>query len=76
MSATLPNLSLLASWLGAELYQTDYRPVPLHEHLKVGTNIYDKSLSVVQQFTPSLHIKVTETDYGSEMMQFTIPASE
>ncbi|XP_072239390.1 DNA polymerase theta [Leuresthes tenuis] len=57
MSATLPNLSLLASWLGAELYQTDYRPVPLHEHLKVGTNIYDKSLSVVQQFTPSLHIK-------------------
>ncbi|XP_060940746.1 DNA polymerase theta [Limanda limanda] len=57
MSATLPNLSLLASWLGAELYQTDYRPVPLLEHLKVGCNIYDKSLSVVRQFTPALHIK-------------------
>lgn len=60
MSATLPNLSLLASWLGAELYQTDYRPVPLQEHLKVGCNIYDKSLSVVRQFTPALHIKVTD----------------
>lgn len=58
MSATLPNLSLLASWLGAELYQTDYRPVPLHEHLKVGCTIYDKSLSVVRQFTPALHVKV------------------
>lgn len=58
MSATLPNLSLLASWLGAELYQTDYRPVPLHEHLKVGCNIYDKSLSVVRQFTPALYVKV------------------
>ncbi|XP_067353215.1 DNA polymerase theta isoform X2 [Channa argus] len=57
MSATLPNLSLLASWLGAELYQTDYRPVPLQEHLKVGCNFYDKSLSVVRQFTPALHIK-------------------
>nr|XP_019955937.1 PREDICTED: DNA polymerase theta [Paralichthys olivaceus] len=57
MSATLPNLSLLASWLGAELYQTDYRPVPLQEHLKVGCNIYDKSLSVVRQFTPALQIK-------------------
>ncbi|KAG7238373.1 hypothetical protein INR49_030880 [Caranx melampygus] len=57
MSATLPNLSLLASWLGAELYQTDYRPVPLQEHLKIGCNIYDKSLSVVRQFTPVLHIK-------------------
>lgn len=59
MSATLPNLSLLASWLGAELYQTDYRPVPLQEHLKVACNIYDQSLSVVRQFTPALHVKVT-----------------
>ncbi|XP_034713616.1 DNA polymerase theta isoform X2 [Etheostoma cragini] len=57
MSATLPNLSLLAGWLGAELYQTDYRPVPLQEHLKVGCNIYDKSLSVVRQFTPALRVK-------------------
>lgn len=60
MSATLPNLSLLASWLCAELYQTDYRPVPLQEHLKVGCNIYDKDLSVVRQFTPALHVKVSE----------------
>ncbi|XP_040891156.1 DNA polymerase theta [Toxotes jaculatrix] len=57
MSATLPNLSLLARWLGAELYQTEYRPVPLLEHLKVGCSIYDKSLSVVRQFSPALHIK-------------------
>lgn len=57
MSATLPNLSLLANWLGAELYQTDYRPVPLQEHLKIGCNIYNNNLSVVRQFTPALHIK-------------------
>ncbi|XP_032417968.1 DNA polymerase theta [Xiphophorus hellerii] len=57
MSATLPNLSLLASWLSADLYQTDYRPVPLQEHLKVGCNIYNKSLSVVRQFAPALNIK-------------------
>lgn len=60
MSATLPNLSLLASWLCAELYQTDYRPVPLHEHLKVGCNVYSKDLSVVRQFAPALTVKVSE----------------
>ncbi|XP_055014299.1 LOW QUALITY PROTEIN: DNA polymerase theta [Boleophthalmus pectinirostris] len=57
MSATLPNLSLLAKWLGAELYQTDYRPVPLQEHLKIGSNIYNKSLSVIRHFTPALSVK-------------------
>ena len=66
MSATLPNLSLLAGWLGAELYQTDYRPVPLQERLKVGCNIYDESFSVVREFTPALHVKVSAMDYKSE----------
>ncbi|XP_062341223.1 DNA polymerase theta-like isoform X2 [Osmerus eperlanus] len=57
MSATLPNLELLAGWLDAELYQTDYRPVPLQEWLKVGSNIYDSSLSLVRSFAPALAVK-------------------
>lgn len=69
MSATLPNLSLLAGWLDAELYQTDYRPVPLQEHLKVGSDIFDKSLSVVRQFTPALNVKVTGIVHNSEFIK-------
>ncbi|KAK0148331.1 DNA polymerase theta [Merluccius polli] len=57
MSATLPNLSLLARWLGAELYQTDFRPVPLQEHLKVGCNIYNNRLSLVRKFSPVINVK-------------------
>lgn len=58
MSATLPNLDLLAHWLKAELYSTNYRPVPLMEWVKIGTNVYDGSMNLVRQFTPALPIKV------------------
>jgi hypothetical protein len=44
MSATLPNLDVLAKWLEAELVTTDYRPVPLVERIMIGDNFYDKSL--------------------------------
>lgn len=31
LSATIPNAKEIAQWLGAELVESDYRPVPLHE---------------------------------------------
>ncbi|KAL1468705.1 hypothetical protein MTO96_041299 [Rhipicephalus appendiculatus] len=39
MSATLANLSALAKWLSADLYQTDFRPVPLRQLFKLGQNL-------------------------------------
>ena len=41
MSATLPNIDMLAGWLQADLYLTDFRPVPLTELIKVGSSIMD-----------------------------------
>ncbi|KAL8244776.1 hypothetical protein R6Q59_011034 [Mikania micrantha] len=48
MSATLPNVGAVADWLQAALYQTDFRPVPLEEYIKVGNSIYNKKMELVR----------------------------
>lgn len=53
MSATLPNLNVLATWLQADLYFTNYRPVPLTETFKVGPVIFDRSGNMLRELNKS-----------------------
>ncbi|XP_075587957.1 DNA polymerase theta [Dermatophagoides farinae] len=48
MSATIPNLNDIAKWLDAELFVTDYRPVPLIEHIVAGNKILKISTNSIQ----------------------------
>ncbi|XP_066935179.1 DNA polymerase theta-like isoform X2 [Clytia hemisphaerica] len=62
MSATLPNLDMMARWLDARFYVTDYRPVPLDEYLKTSKTIYDCADTVVRTISPEDTIKGDDDD--------------
>ncbi|XP_055348119.1 DNA polymerase theta-like [Paramacrobiotus metropolitanus] len=52
MSATLPNLPLVKKWLDADLYSTDFRPVPLTETIKMGAALYDRHWRKLRDLPP------------------------
>ena len=62
MSATLPNLSTLASWLEAELYHTEFRPVPLKEMVKIGPTIYTADFKKLRDIDQSECVSGDEDD--------------
>lgn len=49
MSATIPNLNEIASWLGAQTYIGDFRPVPLREYVVIGGCVHDNKMEVVRK---------------------------
>ncbi|KAH9615418.1 hypothetical protein KSS87_023001 [Heliosperma pusillum] len=63
MSATMPNVAAVADWLHAALYQTEFRPVPLEEYVKVGNNIYDKKMEVVRTIPKSADLGGKDPDH-------------
>jgi hypothetical protein len=50
MSATLANIEDMARWLGARLYVSTHRPVPLHEFVMACGVLLDKHLRPVRVY--------------------------
>jgi DNA polymerase theta len=54
MSATLPNMAMLSTWLNATYYCTGFRPVPLAEHVVFGAAVLNASFQRVRDlFVPA-----------------------
>lgn len=71
MSATLPNLNLLAKWLEAELYVTTYRPVPLIEQFQINNEIYDANLTVKRKLNKMEELEI-DSDHILQLCLETI----
>lgn len=71
MSATLPNVDVLAKWLRADLFFTNFRPVPLTETLKVGPIIYDREGKKIRELNQSRMVS-GDDDHVSLLCQETV----
>lgn len=67
MSATMPNVAAVADWLQAALYQTDFRPVPLEEFIKVGNTIYNKKMDIVRTVLRAADLGGKDPDHVVEL---------
>ncbi|CAB4068797.1 POLQ [Lepeophtheirus salmonis] len=71
MSATLPNLDLIAEWLDADLYVTHFRPTPLTEMIKVDNVLYSKQFDKIKVLNSLSFIK-NDSDYLVQLCLETV----
>ncbi|KAK1550568.1 hypothetical protein Q3G72_021166 [Acer saccharum] len=67
MSATMPNVAAVAEWLQAALYETNFRPVPLEEYIKVGNTIYNKKLDIIRTISKTADHGGKDPDHVVEL---------
>ncbi|KAI3835318.1 hypothetical protein MKW98_020434 [Papaver atlanticum] len=67
MSATMPNVAAVADWLQAALYQTEFRPVPLEEYIKVGSSIYNKKMELIRTIPRTADLGGKDPDHIVEL---------
>ncbi|KAF1858617.1 hypothetical protein Lal_00044650 [Lupinus albus] len=67
MSATMPNVAAVADWLQAALYETEFRPVPLEEYIKVGNSIYNKSMELTRTISKAADLGGKDPDHVVEL---------
>ncbi|KAL3317475.1 hypothetical protein Ciccas_003867 [Cichlidogyrus casuarinus] len=70
MSATLPNLPVVADWLNAKVYISDFRPIELKEFLLIK----DPAKLSVYKITGSVSNPLEEISNDDESLRSIIPA--
>ena len=53
--------------LQAALYQTDFRPVPLEEYIKVGNTIYNEKMDIIRTISKAAELGGKDPDHIVEL---------
>lgn len=53
--------------LQAALYETDFRPVPLNEYIKVGNSIFDKKMDIIRMMPKTADLGGKDPDHITEL---------
>lgn len=61
------NSFCLICFLQAALYQTDFRPVPLEEYIKVGNTIYNRKMEIVRTMSKAAELGGKDPDHIVEL---------
>jgi len=72
MSATIPNLSTIAKWLHAELYVTDYRPVPLLRRIVNNDKVHDVTKAGNVKPMPSIDLQRLSMKHEDILIYYAI----
>ncbi|CEI38885.1 unnamed protein product [Fusarium venenatum] len=76
MSATLPNMDMMAKWINGHCYETRYRPVPIEEHLVYDSNIYPAgSTSSLIKTAAQLNSRTTQTQAQTKPIRRIEPST-
>ena len=72
MSATLPNAQAVADWLGADLFETSFRPVPLEQRVKLGRQLLGDGGVVVRELEADPTWEAQDPDHLALLCKETI----
>ncbi|KXZ52413.1 hypothetical protein GPECTOR_9g457 [Gonium pectorale] len=72
MSATMPNVDVVARWLDAALYTTSFRPVHLQEYVKVGRRVLDASGQLVRELQVEPGWEERDSDHVALLTRETV----
>eukprot|EP01133_Synstelium_polycarpum_P010899 gene10899-12704_t len=76
MSATMPNLKSMQDWFRGDVFEGNFRPVPLVEHVRCLDRILVKSndgMSELRKLTPTQGMTNREHDYFMQLINEVVP---